>query len=95
LKKCLCVLEERIGPQGIRIKADLEYCGPSVRVFDTKDQVTQNKVVRTYKIHWSHHDEGDATWETEEYLQTAYKDFYNMVRNSKSRDEILIRGEGL
>jgi hypothetical protein len=44
---------------------------------DVKDKVTQNKVVRTYKIQWSHHNDGDATWETEDYLQDVYKDFYN------------------
>jgi hypothetical protein len=68
LKKCLRVPEERVEPQGIRIKSDLEYREQSVRVLDTKDQVTQNKVVRTYKIQWSHHDDGDETWETGEYL---------------------------
>jgi hypothetical protein len=77
LKKCLRVSEERIEPQGIRIKSDMEYREQSVRVLDTKDRVTWNKVVRTYKIQWSHHDEGDVTWETRDYLQTAYKDFYN------------------
>jgi hypothetical protein len=50
LKKCLRVPEERIEPQGIRIKSDLEYREHQVRVLDTKDRVTQNKVVRTYKI---------------------------------------------
>jgi hypothetical protein len=77
LKKCLRVLEERIEPQGIRIKSDLEYREQPVWVLDTKDRVTQNKVVRTYKIQWSHHDDGDATWKMGEYLQNAYKDFYN------------------
>ena len=77
LKKCLHVPEERIEPQGIRIKSDLEYREQQVRVLDTKDRVTQNKVVRTYKIQWSHHDDGDATWETGEYLQNAYTDFYS------------------
>jgi RNA polymerase-interacting CarD/CdnL/TRCF family regulator len=61
LKKCLRVPEERIEPQGIRINADLEYREQPVRVLDTKDRVTQNKVVTTYKIQWSHHDESDAT----------------------------------
>jgi hypothetical protein len=37
LKKCLRVLEERIEPQDIRIKADLEYHEQPVRVLDTKD----------------------------------------------------------
>jgi len=77
LKKCLCVLEERIEPQSIQLKSDLEYHEQPVRVLDTKDRVTRNKVVRTYKIQWSHHDDGDATWEIGEYLQNAYKDFYN------------------
>jgi hypothetical protein len=77
LKKCLCISEERIEPRGIRIKADLKYREQPVRVLDTKDRVTRNKVVTTYKIQWSHHDESDATWEIGEYLQIAYKDFYN------------------
>ena len=50
LKKCLHVSEERIEPQSIRLKSDLEYREQSVRVLDTKDRVTRNKVVRTYKI---------------------------------------------
>jgi hypothetical protein len=44
---------------------------------DTKECATRNSVVKTYKIQWIHHDEGDATWETGEYLQKAYEDFYN------------------
>jgi hypothetical protein len=68
LKKCFRVPKERIEPQGIQIKADLKYCEQPVRVLDTKDQVTRNKVVTTYKIQWSHHDESDASWETGEYL---------------------------
>jgi hypothetical protein len=68
LKKCLRVSKERIEPQGIKIKSDLEYREQPVRVLDTKDRVTRNKVVRTYKIQWSHHDDGDATWETGDYL---------------------------
>jgi hypothetical protein len=50
LKKCLRVPKERIEPQGIKIKSDLEYREQPVWVLDTKDWVTQNKVVRTYKI---------------------------------------------
>jgi hypothetical protein len=49
LKKCLHVPKERIEPQGIRIKSDLEYHEKPIRVLDTKDRVTQNKMVRTYR----------------------------------------------
>jgi hypothetical protein len=55
----------------------LEYREQPVRVLDTKDRVTRYKVMRTYKIQWSHHDDGDVTWETGDYLQKSYKDFYN------------------
>ena len=47
LKKCLRIPEERIEPQSIQLKSDLEYHEQPVRVLDTKDRVTWNKVVRT------------------------------------------------
>jgi hypothetical protein len=94
LKKCLCVPKERIEPQGIRIKADLEYREQPVRVLDTKERVTRIKVVITYKIQWSHHDENDATWEIGEYLQTAYKDFYNKWFVTKISGRDSYKGEG-
>jgi hypothetical protein len=66
----------------------LEYREQPFWVLDTKDWVTRNKVVTTYMIQWSHHDKGDATWETGEYLQTANKDFYNkwfVTQNLRTR----------
>jgi hypothetical protein len=77
LRKCLRVPEERVEPRGIKIKSDLAYREQPVRVLDVKDRVTRNRVVRTYKIQWSHHDEGDASWETGDYIQKAYEYFYN------------------
>jgi hypothetical protein len=61
LKKCLRVSEERIEPRGIKLKSDLVYREQPVRVLDTKECAIRNSVVKTYKIQWSHHDEGDAT----------------------------------
>jgi hypothetical protein len=61
LKKCLRVPEERIEPRGIKLKSNLVYREQPVRVLDTKERATQNSVVKTYKIQWNHHDEGDAT----------------------------------
>ena len=43
LKKCLRIPEERIEPQSIPLKSDLEYHEQPVRVLDTKDRITQNK----------------------------------------------------
>jgi hypothetical protein len=74
----LRVPEERIEPRGIKLKSDLVYHEQPVRVLDSKERATRNSVVKTYKIQWSHHDEGNASWETGEYLQKAYEDFYNI-----------------
>jgi hypothetical protein len=95
LKKCLRVPEERIEPRGIKLKSDLVYREQPVRVLDTKERATRNSVVKTYKIQWSHHDEGDASWETGEYLKNAYEDFYNkwFVTQISGRD--FYKGGGL
>ena len=61
LRKCLKVLEQRIEPRGIKIKADLEYKEQPVGIVDTKERVTRNRVVKTYKVVWSHRDDRNAT----------------------------------
>jgi len=76
LRKCLKVLEQRIEPRGIKLKADLEYKEQPVGIIDTKEQVTRNRVVKTYRVVWSHHDDRDATWETKDYLKTVYPKFH-------------------
>jgi len=50
LWKCLKVPEQSIEPQEIKIKADLEYKEQPVGIVDTKERVTQNRVVKTYKV---------------------------------------------
>jgi len=96
LRKCLKVPERRIEPWGIKIKANFEYKEQPVGSMDTKDRVTRNRVVKTYKVVWSHHNDRDATWETEDYLKTVYPKFQKKwLVTQKSRDEIFLRGEGL
>ena len=88
LQKCLKVPEQRIEPRGIKIKADLEYKEQPVGIVDTKERVTWNRIVKTYKVVWSHHDNGDATWETEDYLRTVYPKFHKkwLVTQISGRD---------
>jgi len=47
-----------------------------VGIVDTKERVTRNRVVKTYKVMWSYHDDRDANWETEDYLKTGYPKFH-------------------
>jgi len=78
LRKCLKVPRQKIEPRGIKIKADLEYKEQPVGIIDTKERVTWNRVVKTYKVVWSHHDDRDATWETEDYQKRFTQNF---IRN--------------
>ena len=46
LRKCLKVPEQRIEPRGTKLKSDLEYKEQPVGIVDTKERVTQNRVVK-------------------------------------------------
>jgi hypothetical protein len=73
-----------------------------LRVLDQKERKTWRQTVRMYKIQWSHHTEEEATWETEDYLNSKYSGFLQS-RNSEfffpsfrylieSRNEIPFKG---
>jgi hypothetical protein len=40
---------------------DLTYSERSVKILDTVERVTSNKVIKMCKVHWSHHTEDEAT----------------------------------
>jgi hypothetical protein len=55
----------------------------SLRVLDQKERQTRRHTVKMYKIQWSHHSKGEATWETEHFLNTKYPGFLQS-RNGKN-----------
>jgi hypothetical protein len=73
-----------------------------LRVLDQKGWKTRRQTVRMYKIQWSHHTEEEATWETEDYLNTKYPGFLQSRNREfsspsfryqiESRDEIPFKG---
>ncbi|WVZ63550.1 hypothetical protein U9M48_013174 [Paspalum notatum var. saurae] len=81
LKKCLRVLEEAVDTSQIQIEPDLTYEEKPKKVLDQKQRSTRRKTVNFHKVHWSNHSEEEATWETEEYLQTKYLDFLQSTPN--------------
>ena len=77
LKKCLRVSEESVPLGDIALESDLTFEEKPVRVIDTCERVTRNRVVKFYKVMWSNQgSEHDATWEREDYLREGYKEFY-------------------
>ena len=94
LKKCLRIPEEKVEVKDLKIGSDLVYQEQPLEVLDTKDRITRNSTVKTYKIMWSHHDERDATRETDAYLREVYPDFYQKwLVILKSRGEIPLGGK--
>jgi hypothetical protein len=57
------------------IEPDFSLIEHPLRVLHRKERKTRRQTVRMYKIQWSHHTEEEATWETEEYLNTKYPGF--------------------
>jgi hypothetical protein len=51
---------------------DLTYCERPVKILDTVERVTRNKVIKMCIVQWSHHNEDEATWEHEEELRADY-----------------------
>jgi hypothetical protein len=76
LKKGMLVPEnEVITEANAWIELDFSLIEHPLRVLDRKERTTRRQTVRMYKIQWSHQTEEEATWETEEYLNTKYPGF--------------------
>jgi hypothetical protein len=50
----------------------LTYSERPIKILDTAERVTRNKVNKMCKVQWSHHTEDEAMWEHEEELRTYY-----------------------
>jgi hypothetical protein len=76
LKKCEQISEAQIIEEtNAEIEPDLSLAEYPMRVLDQKERQTRRQRVKMYKVQWSHHTEEEATWETEQFLNTKYPDF--------------------
>jgi hypothetical protein len=57
--------------------SDLTYSERPVKIFDTTERVTRNKVIKMCKVQWSHHTEDEATWEHEEEIRADYPKLFS------------------
>jgi hypothetical protein len=76
LKKCLRVPEEQLPMEELDLGGDLTYSERPVKVLDTTEWVTRNKLIKMCKVQWSHHIEDEATWEHEEELRADYPELF-------------------
>jgi hypothetical protein len=72
LKKCEQIPEAQIIEEtNAEIEPDLSLVEYPMRVLDHKERQT-----RSQKVQWSHHTEEEATWETEQFLNAKYPNFF-------------------
>jgi hypothetical protein len=75
LKKCLRVLDQTVEVADVSLEPDLTYSEHPIRVLDQKDRITRRRTLKFYNIQWNQHTEDEATWETQDFLETNFPGF--------------------
>jgi hypothetical protein len=75
LKKCLKAPVDIVLPEVAPLDTDMTYPKHPIKILDQKSRVTRRKVIKFYKIQWRNHTEGEATWESEDFLRSNHPDF--------------------
>jgi hypothetical protein len=55
---------------------DLTYNEKPIKILDTAEGVTRNKVINMCKVQWSHQTDYEATWEHEEELRADHLELF-------------------
>jgi hypothetical protein len=86
LKKCLRVPKEQLPMEDLNAKEDLSYQEYPIKILESSERVTRNKMIKMCKVQWSHHTEEEATWEREEELKAEFPSFFSDTSESQGRD---------
>jgi hypothetical protein len=63
---------EQLLMEELDLGGDLTYSERPIKILDTAERMTHNKVIKMCKVQWSHHTEDEAMWEHEEKLRADY-----------------------
>jgi hypothetical protein len=86
LKKCLRVPSEQADSEQIDVREDLTYVDKLVKILDTMERRTRNRVIHFCKLQWSNHAEEESTWEHEDKLKAAHPNLFASSSESRGRD---------
>jgi hypothetical protein len=75
LKKCLKAPVDVVLLEVAPLDTDLTYPEHLIKLLDQKSHVTRRKTIKFYKIQWRNHTEGEATWESDDFLRSHHPDF--------------------
>jgi hypothetical protein len=79
------VPEEEIPMEDLSASEDLSYVEYPVKILETSERVTQNKI-KMCKVQWSHHTKAEATWERAEELKEEFSNFFFDPSESRGPD---------
>ncbi|XP_024195748.1 uncharacterized protein LOC112198885 [Rosa chinensis] len=65
-----------IDHRAIEVNPDVTFVVEPVRILDRSTERLRRKEVDLAKILWSHHDEGDASWELESDMKSRYPQLF-------------------
>nr|CAE05379.1 OSJNBa0022F16.3 [Oryza sativa Japonica Group] len=88
LKKCLRVPTEEANLEQIEVQEDLTYVEKPIRILETNERRTRNRVIRFCKVQWSNHSEEESTWEREDELKSAHPHLFTSSSESRGRDSV-------
>jgi len=82
LRKCLRVPEKVLDIEKLQVEPDLVYPEYPIKIIDHKTRVTRNQTSDFYKVQWSNHSEREATWETDEFVQSKCPELLQAYRGT-------------
>ena len=91
LKKCHAEmadipLRDTVPLEAIQLDSDLTFEEKPVKILEFSSRVNRSKVIKFFKVQWSHHTEEEATWEQEEDLRRDHPNLFADQPKSRGRD---------
>jgi hypothetical protein len=81
VKKCLQVSDKVVEVSDVNLEPDLTYSEHPIKIVDQKERVTRRKTTKFYKVQWNKHSEDEATWESEDFLNSQFPKFLDSCKS--------------
>ena len=82
LRKCLRVPEKVIDIEKLQLEPDHVYPEYPIKIVDHKTRVTRTQTSNFCKVQCSNHSEREATWGTEEFVQSKCPELLQAYRGT-------------
>ena len=76
-------LRDTVPLEAIHLDTDLTYEEKPVKILEFASWVARSKVIKFFKVQWSHHTEDEATWEWEEDLRKDHPHLFSSQPESR------------